>query len=90
MKKPSRQESGTSPARDQRIVAALNLWLAPNPTITVREMAQRARLSPAQFSHLFVRTTGMLPGEFLRLLRHYRAERARAVEVVTKVAQANT
>jgi len=66
--------------RDPRIVSALNLWLAENPETeaTVGEMANAVDLSPARFSHLFVMTTGILPREFLRVVKRYRYERDRA------------
>jgi transcriptional regulator GlxA family with amidase domain len=72
-------------AHDERIKAALNLWLAPHPTMSVVEMAAAVKQSPEQFSDLFVRTTGMLPLEFLAVLKDYRVELARAVEVLSKV-----
>jgi len=53
------------------------------PDYEVREMPAAVNLSPARFSHLFVRTTGMLPRAFLRMLKQYQAERRRAVEVLS-------
>ena len=69
-------------SRDARILAALNLWLAPNPSTPVREMAASVNLSQARFSHQFARTTGMLPGEFLRTLRRYHGERILALKIM--------
>jgi AraC-like DNA-binding protein len=48
----------------------------------VREMAASVNLSPARFSHQFARTTGMLPGEFLRTLRRYHGERILALRIM--------
>jgi len=45
-------------------------------------MAASLNLSPARFSHLFTRTTGMLPGEFLRTLRRYHGERILALKIM--------
>ena len=75
--------------RDERIVVAMNLWLAQNLTLSVREIAATTGLSLARFSHLFARTTGMLPGEFLRLLKCYRTEREQALGVLREAGVEN-
>ena len=85
MRKVKDQAAGPPEPRDPRIAAALNLWLSPNPTVSVREMAAATNLSPAQFSQLFVRTTGMLPGDFRRMLKRYHKEQALALKILGKV-----
>ena len=52
---------------DIRIDDALRVVLVAGENVSVRELAAAANLSLSRFSHLFVRSTGILPGQFLRL-----------------------
>jgi AraC-like DNA-binding protein len=74
-------------APDERIVTALKQWLGAKPNATVGEMAASIQLSPARFSHLFARTTGMLPRSFLQMLKRYHAERTHAVAILREVGR---
>jgi len=55
---------------DDRIDAALELAAQTNQALMVRQLAAVAGLSPSRFSHLFVLQTGVLPGQYLRRIRH--------------------
>jgi AraC-like DNA-binding protein len=70
--------------RDERMVAAVSFLLGPDHA-RAEELAEAAELSPARFTHLFVQTTGMLPGELLRLLKRYRSELDYAVTFLERL-----
>jgi len=73
--------------RDQRLKTALDLSLVAADLVTVELLASCAGLSPARFSQLFSRETGMLPGEYLRIMKQFRRERVAAIEILTKSLQ---
>ena len=70
--------------RDERVVAAISLQMGPDHAMA-SELAAAAELSPARFSHPFVQTTGMLPSEFIRLVKQYRVELSRAVQLLEAI-----
>jgi AraC-like DNA-binding protein len=51
----------------------------------VGELAESVGLSEPRFSHLFAITTGILPGEHLRILREYREEQQMAAEILAEI-----
>src|SRR5207245_75548 len=53
----------SGPMRDTRLDTALELAVIADERVTVGLLAECAGLSLSRFSHLFSRTTGMLPGE---------------------------
>ena len=69
--------------RDERINRAIDISFERN--ITVGELAKRVGLSEPRFSHLFAITTGILPGEHLRILREFREEQQMAAEILAEI-----
>ena len=74
--------------RDKRIDAALREVAAKGADLSVGELASAAGLSAPRFSHLFSRTMGMLPGDFLRVLRTYHPGEIEAREALIDLLQA--
>ena len=67
---------------DRRLAFAVNLFLNSETEMTVRQLAAYAGLSSARFSHLFTLQVGMLPGEFLDMMKCYRTEHAVAAKIL--------
>jgi len=70
-------------------VAVTNLLLG-SEFDSAAELDAVAALSPSRFSHLFVQTTGMLPLEFVRLLKSYRAELKNAVDILDRLDESKS
>jgi AraC-like DNA-binding protein len=54
--------------------------------ISAGQLAAAAGLSKARFSHLFYFQTGMLPRDFLRMLRQLREEQKLAAEILDGIS----
>ena len=71
--------------RDQRIIFALSLFVESETDLSVGQWAAAAGLSPVRFSQLFYFHTGMLPREFIQMMRQFRDEQMRATEILDGV-----
>jgi len=70
--------------RDSRIDLALNLCIESKEDLTVGQMALATGLSRSRFSELFYLQTGMLPREFLRLMKAFHHEHRHAVRILVE------
>jgi methylphosphotriester-DNA--protein-cysteine methyltransferase len=75
--------------RSSRLDTAIQLSLNADETVTVGMLAQCAGLSQSRFSHLFARQTGILPGEFLQLMKTIRREQRWGIEIIGEALRAN-
>jgi AraC-like DNA-binding protein len=71
--------------RDPRILSAKEISFSAAEVRTVQELAAAVGLSPSRFSHLFVLQTGILPGRYLRLIRHFQDEAQRARGILNRI-----